>query len=634
MVWLPESYTEVTLPTAAELSAVSTDVGNKANLTTTAKTNLVAAINEVDGECSDLKSALNVVDDVIGLNYGINKFNPSEAVADKTISSANATYGQLVAQNGYTVSGFIPAKKDDTVRWDYSNDVVAEGTALSKPDTVFKIAEYAADKSCLFVSSQWVSVPYTVTNDSTAYVRVNVATKSTNSVLVNGPTTGTITYTPFTYVSKTIDDFKDDVQATIANALIYVEPENKLNRSKIKTDTIIGSSGQEAENNTCFTIDYYIPVENGDMVVYTGINSTGTYYHDGISIIYIALYDENKNFLSRSSGYVNDFVINNASCKYIRMSISNSALSYQKASITLNIVPTAASMTDYFAPYYSCTGIPESVKRSRKVLWLGTSIPTFGYPQILGRICGATVTNNSLGSSQIAKGITSNITETNICGIRNIWGLYALTQTIAEKEAMIADWETIAEEIGDSTELTDSIEGISLGSSYETRVDPYLTGTNAVDLVVINHGYNDSETDAIAPSGYALDPYTLEGAYNWLIKHILEAKPTMGIVIFGHYTDLSSDKETALQNVADRWNIPYYKLRYDLQWANEQKIDTTKRIDSTGEWTTVTETNISVKSMWLGDGIHPIGEASKRIAQVSQNVFTDWLKAYCDKNAE
>ena len=59
MVWLPESYTEVTIPTAAELSAVSTDVGNKANLTTTAKTNLVAAINEVDGECSDLKSALS-----------------------------------------------------------------------------------------------------------------------------------------------------------------------------------------------------------------------------------------------------------------------------------------------------------------------------------------------------------------------------------------------------------------------------------------------------------------------------------------------------------------------------------------------------------------------------------------------
>ena len=157
----------------------------------------------------------------------------------------------------------------------------------------------------------------------------------------------------------------------------------------------------------------------------------------------------------------------------------------------------------------------------------------------------------------------------------------------------------------------------------------HLTGDDAVNLIVINHAYNDSaaqENALIADDPF--DTHTLEGAYNWIIRRIVQANPNIGIVIFGHYTDLPEHKETALSRVAERWNIPYYQLKNDLGWSNEV-ITTTKKIDSNGEWTTIESTQMTIKNMWCADNIHPIGAASTKIAYVAQPVFEQWLKMYC-----
>ena len=414
---------------------------------------------------------------------------------------------------------------------------------------------------------------------------------------------------------------------TLERAFELIESDNKLNLDTITENTIINASGVETANDTCYTSDF-IKAAHGDVVI-LALKKDSTFYHAGVNLTRVSMYDQNHQFISTSAMSVQDFTITEQDTAFIRVSVPNGTLNYDIVSVTLNTVPTSASITEYFTPYYSSEGVSEETKRSRRVLWLGTSIPTYGYPQILGRLCGAAIFNESIGSSGIAKGVNANITQSNVCGIRGKYGLYSLCQTVQEKQYMIDHWETIASELGTSDELTTDIINQSLTSSYETILDPYLTGNNAVNLIVLNHAYNDSanETDVLV-SDDPFDTHTLEGAYNWTIRHILQANPHIGIAIFGHYSDLPDVKETALNKVAERWNIPYYKLKNDLGWSTEA-ISTTQRIGMDGEWTNISETTMQIRNMWCADGIHPIGKASNKIAQVSVPTFKNWLTMYC-----
>lgn len=126
-----------------------------------------------------------------------NRWNPDESVADKSIIASGANKGNLTNQPGYTVSGFIGAEQNDTVRWDYNNNAVTAGQLMNKVDTILQVAEYDENKECLTVSANWVGIPYTVQNADTKYVRLAVATKGTNSVLINGASTGQIYYFPY-----------------------------------------------------------------------------------------------------------------------------------------------------------------------------------------------------------------------------------------------------------------------------------------------------------------------------------------------------------------------------------------------------------------------------------------------------
>jgi hypothetical protein len=147
-------------------------------------------------------------------------------------------------------------------------------------------------------------------------------------------------------------------------------------------------------------------------------------------------------------------------------------------------------------------------------------------------------------------------------------------------------------------------------------------------LIVLNHGYNDQSGDLLAPENDPYDVYTLEGAYNWTIKHILDKVPDMPIVIFGHYTDFSyPDADQALINVSKRWNIPYYKLGDDLEWGT-QTITTAKKVNANGEWETITAADMTVLSMWLGDGVHPVGVSSQRIAKVASPTMKNWVQMW------
>lgn len=583
-----------------------------------------------------IRTQIGRIDDALRLIEPTNKFNPATAVEGYSIH----TNGTLIASANNFTSDFIPCNGGDVFYYTSAriSDTVKQFYGITAAN-VSHFAQYDANKT--FISGtrqQWVN---SVTlNENCRYIRFsNPLSQLQDEIRIISVTFNeyptewqniTAYHAPYFYLTADkFDAHVDDFNEFKDKATTLVLPENRLNLNDILENTIVASDGVETYNETCYTTKYYTPVENGDVITMAGINASGTFYHLGTKIAALALYDADKNFLARYT-QVNDYTIQNADCKYIRVSISNGTLSWSVVSLSVNAIPTKASISEYFAPYYSASKPSQETIRNRRVLWLGTSIPTYGYPQILARLCGARMYNEAIGSSGITEGIEPNVTAANVCGIRSIYGLYGLTQTIAEKQAMIDNWSTIASEIGSTATLTDEIKNIALASSYETIVDPYLTGDNAVDLIVINHAYNDATEYAVAPDGDKLNPHYLEGAYNWLIKRILEANPGIGIVIFGHYSDLPTSKETALQNVADRWNIPYYLLKNDLGWSSTQIISTTKRVNSNGEWETITAADMTVQAMWLGDGVHPLGVASKRIAQVSQTVFEDWLKMYCD----
>ena len=598
-----------------------------------------SAGDAVRNQLSSIASALEYIEPENKLNL--------DTITENTIINISGV--ETENDTCYT-SDFIKAVKGDVVILALKRD----STFYHSGVKLTRVSMY--DQNHQFISTSAMSIQdFTITEQNTAFIRVSVPNGTLNydivSVTLNTvPTLSTISeyFTPYfkilvpelETIKEQVQENADQITATQQNDArqdqeieqikkigVLIEPENKLNLDTITENTIINISGVETENDTCYTSDF-IKAVKGDVVI-LALKRDSTFYHSGVKLTRVSMYDQNHQFISTSAMSIQDFTITEQNTAFIRVSVPNGTLNYDIVSVTLNTVPTSASITEYFAPYYSSVGVSEETKRSRRVLWLGTSIPTYGYPQILGRLCGATIFNESIGSSGIAKGVNANITQSNVCGIRGKYGLYSLCQTVQEKQYMIDHWETIASELGTSDELTTDIINQSLTSSYETILDPYLAGNNAVNLIVLNHAYNDSsnETDVLV-SDDPFDTHTLEGAYNWTIRHILQANPHIGIVIFGHYSDLPDEKETALNKVAERWNIPYYKLKNDLGWSAEA-ISTTQRIGMNGEWTNISETTMQIRNMWCADGIHPIGKASNKIAQVSVPTFKNWLTMYC-----
>ena len=650
------------------------------------------------GEVSDLKSAVannlseqKAVNGVLGLvvstTNAFNMYDP-EIVIGKRVQG---TGGLLISPTWFT-SPFIPCDGKTNIYISYLNNCIFIDTNHAN---FAHIEQYDSNK--VLISGTYQTYANSVAIDSNAkYIRFsndisiyNQAIAGTRVIFVNFDAVPTAAMVEPYYTSRmaTKADLNAVSDITVANTLktahiSLVSPANKLDLTNITPSSTITGAGEVIGGDDSFVTDF-IPAVTGDVLYFSAINSGGAYGSAGFNFIRVAEYASDKTTVTKVSGnYRNPYQLTGEATAYVRIAFSNSVLNYQKAMLSINEKPAKAMLTDYAAPYYDPIGVSDATKRTKKALWLGTSIPTYGYPQLLGRAAGATVYNEAIGESCIAKGKASLITTANICGVRKLGGLYALTQTRAEKETLIANWATIASEISAAATLTDDQKRICRMSSYEIILDPYLTGEDPTSvnfdaataypvgtlvkydgklyvlrgdhaagaawswstgsgakpldvphaqkagLIVLNHGYNDQGGDLLAPENDPYNVYTLEGAYNWTIKHILDKVPNMPIVIFGHYTDFSyPDAETALENIAKRWNIPYYKLGDDLEWGT-QTINTTKKVNASGEWETITAADMTVLSMWLGDGVHPVGVSSQRIAKVASPTMKNWVQMW------
>lgn len=287
----------------------------------------------------------------------------------------------------------------------------------------------------------------------------------------------------------------------------------------------------------------------------------------------------------------------------------------------------------------------DSYWTGKKIVWFGTSIPAGvvnagesggngSYPVRIGEMLGATVYNESVGSSAVRIGMHDAITNDDINGYSGCPAtccLFSLSGTVDEKKEIISNWSTWKNKFSIGVETIDSI--ISRGGeqeqiydrSYEVKLSKYLSGGSVgqCDLYVIDHGYNDAGnnngndySDLKSIPSDTLDRTYFIGAMNYIINKIKTDNFRASICIVSHYNDegVFSNLVEAQRYVADYWNIPFIEIYDKIGFSTSSKI-------------TINGVTKTVKDWWLTDGIHPssdtTGKALRHYAEVLYPLIRD-----------
>lgn len=114
-----------------------------------------------------------------------NKWNPNKEAKNYTISNSANTLGELEESSGKLTSDFFPAIKGQIISHYYSNDNT-EPSTMAIGSSVYRLAEYDKDMNCLGVYGNWVTLPYTVANNNTCFVRLALnSIQKWNLVIIN-----------------------------------------------------------------------------------------------------------------------------------------------------------------------------------------------------------------------------------------------------------------------------------------------------------------------------------------------------------------------------------------------------------------------------------------------------------------
>lgn len=309
------------------------------------------------------------------------------------------------------------------------------------------------------------------------------------------------------------------------------------------------------------------------------------------------------------------------------------------------LLKTNLSVEEYINNKLESKTKNDSYWTDKKIVWFGTSIPAGvvnagesggngSYPVRIGEMLGATVYNESVGSSAVRIGMHDAITNDDINGYSGCPAtccLFSLSGTVDEKKEIISNWSTWKNKFSIGVETIDSI--ISRGEeqeriydrSYEVKLSKYLSGGSVgqCDLYVIDHGYNDAGnkngvdySDLIEVPPNPFDRTYFIGAMNYIINKIKTDNFRASICIVSHYNDEGIFKNLveAQRYVADYWNIPFIEIFNKMGFSTSAKI-------------TINGITKTMKDLWLTDGIHPssdtTGEALKHYAEVLYPLIRD-----------
>ena len=156
------------------VSGHTTSIGTLANLTTTEKSNLVGAINEVNEDVSDVKEDLAEVTDSLDTITSSNIYN----ISDSTENLIIYPNGAEEVNTNYTASGFIPVTEGQTIKSYY----VVNGTVY--PANMYKIACYDATKTIVVSAGQGSVVNTFDVPTGIKYIRVTLNTSLGNTFML------------------------------------------------------------------------------------------------------------------------------------------------------------------------------------------------------------------------------------------------------------------------------------------------------------------------------------------------------------------------------------------------------------------------------------------------------------------
>lgn len=258
----------------------------------------------------------------------------------------------------------------------------------------------------------------------------------------------------------------------------------------------------------------------------------------------------------------------------------------------------------------------------KNIVWFGTSIPAgviqagdtsleSSYPVRIGKMLGATVYNEAVGSSSVRFGNHDYVSAEDPHGLKGQWYnnlLYSMSASSQEKQVIFDNWDKWGNIIqtGDNhsphAKKPEQWEiDKALSCSYDKKLDKYLSGGSIgqVDLYVFDHGHNEefngdySHIADLPPADNQNDRSYFIGAMRFLIERILNDNPKARICFVGHY---ENDRKTGISEAQlklhDIWKFPLFKTWEHIGFS--QNIINGKTI-----------TNI-----WMPDDLHPASDTS------------------------
>ena len=290
---------------------------------------------------------------------------------------------------------------------------------------------------------------------------------------------------------------------------------------------------------------------------------------------------------------------------------------------------------------------PLDTLAGKKIVWFGTSIPAGSnpnspsYPVLIAQMLGATVYNESVSGSNIRAGSVAGITETDPMGYQGLnWvGVSrSLSLSSSEKQEIFDSWSTWQPLIQNApASVPSASEQATMKSySYDNKVAKYLPGGSVgeCDLYVIDHGYNDWGNSTINNNDINTIPADADdrryyiGAMSFIIKYILQAVPHAKILIVGNLLrDPMTPLTEAQKKVRDILNRPLVPLWEYTGFSNEQIVTTgywnndNVWVNSGGE-----ERTIRIRQMYLRDNTHPHEDYSGYALRVMANSILPFVR--------
>ena len=179
-----------------------------------------------------------------------------------------------------------------------------------------------------------------------------------------------------------------------------------------------------------------------------------------------------------------------------------------------------------------------SINNTKKVLWIGTSIPAGStYPVNSCKALGRECLNKAIGASHI---------------------ILRGTETPEEKPAQdlslskkVSEYESQYRPLIESGKLDEGTLNIWKNSSYENVILPYL---DEIDTIVFDHGYNDrneivSQDVLNHPDWDSVDRDNYLGAFNFIMGEIFKRKPFIKIIIVAHFQNRTEDGSTTVETL-------------------------------------------------------------------------------------